>query len=337
MNVHAPLHRIWLRVSLGIALAVAPLGSHAFADDSGTAAKIEIPKQSLAQRLQAMRAAPASDDPAPIWDYADHAFQKQFEQALQEAGLLWAVQDKRLSIVLMDITNPDAPALASLNGDQMVYAASLPKIGILLGAFEEIASGSLQLTPELNELMEAMIRRSSNTAATEVMNRVGKERIAEILTSERYRLYDPARGGGLWLGKDYAKAGLWKRDPIHNLSHGASAMEVARFWYMMETGNLVSPEHSRKMREICGVTHLNHKFAKALMEINESAQIMRKSGSWRNYHADSAVIRHSGYAYILVGLVTDKNGGQWLETIQHAADGVISDRQNTLNLSRRKR
>jgi beta-lactamase class A len=208
----------------------------------------------------------------------------------------------------------------------MFYAASLPKIAILLAAFEEIAAGKLELTPELDDLMKKMIRNSSNSAATEVMHRVGKERIAEVLTSSRYRLYDPQHGGGIWLGKDFAKKGLWRRDPINNLSHGATAMEVARFWYMLETDLLVTPEYSKKMREILGKTHLNHKFAKALMAINPSAEIMRKSGSWRTFHADSALIRHGGYAYIIVGLSNDKDGSRWLGDIEREFDAVIAQR-----------
>jgi beta-lactamase class A len=53
--------------------------------------------------------------------------------------------------------------------------------------------------------------------------------------SPRYRLYDPRHYGGLWVGKDYAKSGLWRRDPLHNLSHGATAMQVARFYYLLKT------------------------------------------------------------------------------------------------------
>jgi beta-lactamase class A len=42
-----------------------------------------------------------------------------------------------------------------------------------------------------------MIRRSSNKAATSVLNQVGIENLADILQSEKYRLYDPKHNGGL--------------------------------------------------------------------------------------------------------------------------------------------
>jgi beta-lactamase class A len=298
----------------------------ALADDTGQNEAIAIPQDKIQERIDTMEQPYPRDDPAPVWNYANKKLQSEVEKALEKLGLDQAVRDKRLSVTLIDITNRRKPALASLNGDQMFYAASLPKIAILLAAFENIAAGKLELTPELDNLMKRMIRDSSNSAATEVIHRVGKERIAEILTSPRYRLYDPEHGGGLWLGKDFAKKGLWRRDPINNLSHGATSMEVARFWYMLENDMLVTPEYSKMMREILGVTHLNHKFAKALMAIDPYSEIMRKSGSWRTFHADSALIRHGGYAYIIVGLSNDKDGSRWLESIETEFDAIIARR-----------
>ena len=124
-------------------------------------------------------------------------------------------------------------------------------------------------------LMRRMIRESSNEASTELMTRVGKEYIARVLLSPRYRLYDPRHNGGLWVGKDYASAGLWRRDPLHNLSHGATAMQVARFYYLLETGNLVTPEHSLMMKEILAHTALSHKFVASLRKMQLlNAQLM---------------------------------------------------------------
>jgi len=302
------------------------LSATAHADELGDGESLAVPQDVVQQHIDDEERRAGKEVPAPIWDFADKKLQSQVEQALENLGLDQAIRDKRLSIALMDITDSRRPRLASLNGDTMLYAASLPKIAILLAAFEDIAAGKLALTAELEDLMKRMIRGSSNSAATEVMHRVGKARIAEVLTSPRYRLYNPERGGGLWLGKDFAKKGLWRRDPINNLSHGATAMEVTRFWYMLEMDMLVTPKYSEKMREILGETHVNHKFAKALMAIDPYSQIMRKSGSWRTYHSDSALIRHGGYAYIIVGLSNDKNGSRWLESIETEFDAIMARR-----------
>ena len=190
-------------------------------------------------------------------------------------------------------------------------------------AFEKIAQGKMKLDFETEWKLHKMIKASSNKAATEMMQEVGKEFIARVLLSPRYRLYDPEHNGGLWVGKDFAKAGLWRRDPLHNLSHGATAMQVARFYYLLETENLVTPEHSRKMKEILGNSLLKHKFVRAMDRISPRASLLRKSGSWRTYHSDSAIVEHDGRKYIAVALSNDKNGSAWLDRIITALDGII--------------
>ena len=156
-----------------------------------------------------------------------------------------------------------------------------------------------------------------------MMQRVGKPFIADVLQRPRYRLYDPKRGGGLWAGKDYAQAGLWRRDPMRNLSHAATAMQVARFYYLLETGNLVSPEASRKMKEILGAPGIDHKFVAGLGAVAPDARIYRKSGTWAQWHSDSAIVEHGGRKYIAVALAESSQGGLWMRELIVALDRLI--------------
>jgi beta-lactamase class A len=41
-------------------------------------------------------------------------------------------------------------------------------------------------------------------------------------------------------------------------------------------------------------------------------ELYRKSGTWRQWHADSAIVEGHGFKYILVALAQNSNGGQWL-------------------------
>ena len=134
-----------------------------------------------------------------------------------------AVHNKKLAVALVDITDPTRPRYAALNGDEMFYAASLPKIAILLGAFVQIERGRMEMTPATRQSLTRMIRVSSNTEATRMLNRVGKQEVIDILESERFRLYDPDVNGGLWVGKEYGRSPAYRRDPLHHLSHGAAA------------------------------------------------------------------------------------------------------------------
>jgi beta-lactamase class A len=260
----------------------------------------------------------------PLQQCGDPMLQKGLERCVTTLGLDKAAKSKSLCVALVDITDPNAPRLAAMNGNEMMYAASLPKIAILLGAFEKSARGELTLDDKTCDKLTCMIRNSSNQAATEMLNRVGKSYLAELLQSPRYRLYDPQQNGGLWVGKDYGKASAWKRDPIHNLSHGATALQVARFYYLMETGQLVSPKVSREMKEILGQPAIHHKFVKGLEQSRSDATIYRKSGTWRQYHSDSAIVERDGRRYIAVALAESPQGGEWLSRLIVALDDLIS-------------
>ena len=241
----------------------------------------------------------------------DPGLQAKLDRTLDRLGLQPAVEAGNLAVALVDVTDPDDPRLAEVNGDKMFYAASLPKIAILLGAFVEIERGALSLTPTVRQSLTDMIRHSSNEAATEMLILVGKARVTEILRSERFRLYDPAVNGGLWVGKEYSPAQAYQRDPLHNLSHGATALQAARFYYLLETGQLVGPQLTHEMKAILSKPGIEHKFVKGLSGIAD-AEIYRKSGSWRRWHADSALVEAGGRSYILVALAEDRAGGQWL-------------------------
>ena len=115
----------------------------------------------------------AQDVYPPLTRCVDPQLQAGLEKGLFDLGLEQAVQCKSLSATLVDITDPASPRLAAVNGDEMMYAASLPKIAILLGAFERISRGEISRDQETLNKLSDMIRRSSNQAATEMLNRVG--------------------------------------------------------------------------------------------------------------------------------------------------------------------
>ena len=259
-----------------------------------------------------------------VREQANPVMQQMLEQRIASLHLTRAIRDKRLAVTLIDITDPSSPSMAQVNGDEMMYAASLPKIAILLAAFERIAEGKLALDDDLRKTMTRMIRHSSNTAATEMIRKVGGDYINKVLASPKYKLYDPNHNGGLWVGKEYAGGRAFHRDPLHHLSHGATAMQAARYYYLLETGQLVSPKHSHEMKNILSKPGISHKFVKGLEENHHGdLQMYRKSGTWRTYHADSALIEHDGRRYIAVALAKDPKGGEWMKKLIHEMDEII--------------
>jgi beta-lactamase class A len=244
----------------------------------------------------------------------DSQLQLGLEAIVESHKLTEAVKAKQLALVIVIVTDAENPRLAEVNGRNMIYAASLPKIAILLGAAVAIDEGRLKLTDELQEDLDNMIRHSCNACATRVLALVGREELLDMLQSPKYNFYDKKKQGGLWVGKDYGPSSAYQRDPISGLSHGATAFQAARFYYELQTGTLVSPEQSEMMLDVLSNPAIAHKFVKGL-EKYPDLEIFRKSGTWKTYHADSALVRTNGLAYIIVALANNENGGAWLEQL----------------------
>jgi beta-lactamase class A len=252
--------------------------------------------------------------PGDLPPLADAQLQKQLALALSDQSMQKLIRSDRLGVALVVIDDEDNGRLAMINGNSMLYAASLPKIAILLGAMVASENGELEIDAALEQDLHKMIRKSSNSSATRVLKRVGRQRLLEILQSPEYGFYDDDHYGGLWVGKDYAGAAAFERDPLHGLSHGATVYQVARFYFRLKTGTLVDAEHTRLMYQVMSEPGINHKFMKVLNE-TDAIQVLRKSGSWKNFHADSAMVGGPGYRYIMVALVEDANGEQLLQHI----------------------
>jgi beta-lactamase class A len=263
-----------------------------------------------------------------LWESFDQDFHQALETALKNEFLgefRQAVENKKAAFVVVDITDHQHPRVAGVNPDVMLYAASMPKIAILLGAFVKVESGEMPLNDETRAELTRMIRKSSNKDATVVLNRIGFENLAEILQSEKYRLYDPNHNGGLWVGRDYSGGPVWKLDPLHNISHGATAMQTARFYYLAVTGRLVSEQYFADFAEIMSKPGIEHKFVKGIKKSKPDAEILRKSGTWKEFHADSGLIvdKENGYQYIIVALVEHPKGADGLARLAAVVDETM--------------
>ena len=230
----------------------------------------------------------------------------------------------RLAVGVVDLRDLDDIHYAAINGDSMFYAASLPKIAVLLAAHEKLEDGTLTESEALEHDLIDMIRHSGNASATRVIDIVGLEAIQATLTDPRYRFYD-ASSGGIWVGKRYAATGPGYPDPVAGYSHAATVNQVCRFYYLLATGRLINPERSAKMLETFSSPAIHHKFCYALSELGTEAAVYRKSGSWQNWHSDSVLVwGNDGRRYILTALVEDANGEQILRDLLPAVEDVLS-------------
>lgn len=220
------------------------------------------------------------------------------------------VAERKMAIGIVDLTDVNNIRFARINGNHMMYAASLPKIAVLLAATDAIENGELEETAAVKADMKVMISKSDNAATTRMIDLVGYEKIEAVLTSERYQLYDEELGGGLWVGKRYGSGGETNREPIKNLSHAATVTQVCRFYYLLAQGKLVTETRSKQMLSIMEDPALHHKFVNTLDKIAPNARVFRKSGSWNTYHSDSVLVwgDNPDRRYILVALIDDADG-----------------------------
>lgn len=264
----------------------------------------------------------------------DRGLQSELQAALARLDLQPLVRRQQIGVALVDLTVPEELRYAGINDDVMFYAASLPKIAVLLTVFEKIEAGEIDDSSALRQTLTDMIRVSSNSAATRAIRLVGFDSIAETLEKPEYRLYDLTGDGGLWVGKAYDPTPAVRRDPLFNYSHGATARQAARFFALLDRGLLVSQERSREMLEILGDPGIQHKFVRGLASRPE-ATIYRKSGSFRQHHADAALIEHNGHRYIAAALVDDPRGGRILEKLILALDDIIVSGEGAETTARR--
>lgn len=250
----------------------------------------------------------------------DHSFQKRLETAVEAMGLGDLTKLGRCGIAVVDLADPSRPVLAEVRGGDMIYAASVPKIAVLFAAFQARKEGRVAIDGAFRETLTQMCRVSSNTAASEAIQRLGFPYIASVLWASG--LYDPDMGG-LWVGKAYGgKNDYWIRDPVANLSHGATAVSLARMLTLLAQGKLVDAQSSREMLEILGNPGLHHKFVKGL-DARPSA-IYRKSGSWSEWHGDAAIIERADKRYVAVALLQTPEGNAILQELIMRLDDCVT-------------
>lgn len=254
----------------------------------------------------------------------DRPLQSELLAGLRGARLGDAIARRQLAVSLVDLTRGRDRFYAGVNDDFMMYAASLPKIAILLAVIDAVDRGEHPLTDDMRFRLSQMITISNNTYATWGAELVGLRAIARVMLDPRFCLYEGGVGG-LWVGRGFRKGGEEFREPLKGLSHAATSRQTARFYTLLEDGALVSPAWSAEMRRWMGPPLYIHKFVKALRSRPGVTFPARKSGTWANFHADSALIEHGANRFILVGLADHADGGEWLQRVARVAHDLIRE------------
>ena len=212
--------------------------------------------------------------------------------------------------------------LALVRPDRIDYAASVPKIGILLAWFQLHPETATKLDPAMRHEFGLMIKASDNATAAKYSERLGLHTIQGILN--RQGLYDLEHGGGLWIGKHYGKSTERYGDPLTNDSHAATIRQLLRYYLWLEQDKLVSPAASATMRAIFAspdIAHIDDKFVKGLA--GREAQLLRKSGGWEDWYLDSAIVSGGGRHYLIAAMTHHPQGNAYLAEFAAAVDDLL--------------
>jgi beta-lactamase class A len=250
----------------------------------------------------------------------DAAFQTRLEAIDLALRARHGMTAQQTAVGVLDLKHG---RLAMINPDRIEYAASVPKVGILLAFFQLRRDATRNLDPETRRDLGLMVKASSNEAATKFSRQLGLAAIQDVLNSLGF--YDATHGGGIWVGKHYGQSDERIPDPVGGHSHAATVRQLLRFYLLLEQGRLVSPAASETMREIFRSPEIPHdqiKFVKGLAE--KDVRILRKWGSWENWRHDTAVISGPNRQYILVALTHHPKGDEYLADLAAAVDDLMT-------------
>ena len=108
---------------------------------------------------------PALSQQTSLQDLVDRAARTTIERFAAQK-----LEDKQLSITLIDLRDPQHPTTASFRGNERVYPASVSKLFYLVAAHRWLEDKKIEQTPELTRALRDMIVDSSNEATQYVVD-----------------------------------------------------------------------------------------------------------------------------------------------------------------------
>ncbi len=101
---------------------------------------------------------------------------------------------------------------------------------------------------------------------------------------------------------------------------------------MLDGGLLLSADLTRQMKDVLSNPGIHHKFVKGL-ESRGEVRLYRKSGTWQQFHSDSALVEGPNRRYVLVGLAgparrapSGSSGSPCRSTTSSTRDTVVGAR-----------
>jgi beta-lactamase class A len=176
------------------------------------------------------------------------------------------LDEKQLSITLIDLRDPEHPATASFRGNERIYPASVVKLFYLVAAHRWLEDKKIEDTPELRRALKDMIVDSSNEATQYIVDVLTHTTGGYELPPEEMKEWQYKRDA---MNRYFASLGYtninvnqktfcedaYGRERVSRLSDGSNRNKLttdatARLMMEIGTRKAVTPQRSAQMMEL---------------------------------------------------------------------------------------
>jgi hypothetical protein len=275
---------------------------------------------------QTMGQATAKTAAASLQSLVDEAARKTLEKFAEKK-----LQEKQLSITLIDLRDPTHPAQASLRGNERIYPASVVKLFYLAAAHRWLEDKKVEDTPELRRAMKDMIVDSSNEATQYVVDVITNTTAGYELSPKEMEAWQEKRNA---VNRYYAALGYtninvnqktfcedaYGRERVSRGPNGENRNKLttdatARLLAEIVTAKAVTPARSAQMMELLERKYSGtskdpddqaHGFTGIALRGVEGARLWSKAGWTSTTRHDAAYLELSdGSKFVLVTFTTD--------------------------------
>ena len=267
-------------------------------------------------------------------NHSQAALQSLVDKAARETLAKFAdkkLEDKQLSITLIDLRDPTRPVTASFRGNERVYPASVVKLFFLAATHRLLEDKKLTETPELKRAVKDMIVDSSNEATQYVLDVITHTTGGYELPPKEMEKWQYARNAvnRYFTSLGYTNINVnqktfceyaYGREKVSRGPNGENRNKLttnatARLMMEIATGKAVTPERSKQMMELLKRDYAGtskdpddqgHGFTGIALKDVEGARLWSKAGWTSTTRHDVAYIElPDGARFVIATFTTD--------------------------------
>ncbi len=241
------------------------------------------------------------------------------------------LEEKQLSITLIDLRDPKNPVMASSRGNERIYPASVVKLFYLVAAHRWLEDKKLEDTPELRRALKDMIVDSSNEATQYIVDVLTHTTGGYELPPQEMKKWQHKRDA---MNRYFASLGYtninvnqktfcedaYGRERVSRLPDGSNRNKLttdatARLMMEIATGKAVTPQRSAQMMELLKRDYAGtskdaddqaHGFTGIALAGIEGGRLWSKAGWTSTTRHDVAYIElPDGAKFVLATFTTD--------------------------------